>query len=140
MNWGKSIVLTFVLFACFIGYFVYQMTTNRVDLVRDDYYQDEIAFQQQIDRVSRTARLPAKPTLTYSPEQQRISVQIPMQWQEGSLTLYRPNNRDQDHTYPLQPSAAQPTVGVLEKGLWRMKLSWQANHQDYYYEQTLTIP
>ena len=51
MNWGKAIVLTFVLFAGFIGFMVFWMHRERVDLVRDDYCQTEVVYQKQIDRM-----------------------------------------------------------------------------------------
>jgi hypothetical protein len=39
------------------GTMIYQMCRQRIDLVRDDYYQTEIAYQQQIDRIVHTSQL-----------------------------------------------------------------------------------
>ncbi|MBO0949408.1 FixH family protein [Fibrella forsythiae] len=140
MNWGKSIILVFVVFAAFIGSMVYIMVGQRVDLVRADYYQDEIAYQKQIDRVARTAHLSNDPALTVDLDRRQLALHLPPGWTNGKLTFYRPSNGLQDRT--IQLFAGQqlvPTEG-LAKGFWRAQLSWSAGGDDYYYEQTFTQP
>ena len=76
MNWGKAIVLTFVLFAGFIGIMVFWMHRERIDLVRDDYYQTEIGYQQQIDRMTN-ARHKKPMDMTYQATTQQLTVALP---------------------------------------------------------------
>jgi hypothetical protein len=140
MNWGKSIVLVFIAFAGFIGSMVYMMINQRVDLVRDDYYQDEMVYQKQIDRVSRTARLSEAPALVINPEKEQIDLQLPTGWSTGKLTFYRPSDRLQDRTLLLTPDQQTVSTEKLAKGLWRAQVSWSVGDQEYYYEQTFTKP
>ena len=52
INWGTAIVLVFIGFISFIMYFVIKMNTNKKyehDLVTEDYYSKELAFQEEID-------------------------------------------------------------------------------------------
>ena len=140
MNWGKSIVLVFIVFAGFIGSMVYLMVRQRVDLVREDYYQDEIAYQKQIDRVARTARLSNEPALIVDSERQEVALNLPANWSAGKLTFYRPSNGLQDRTIQLVRNQQAVSTSGLAKGLWRAQLSWSVGDKDYYYEDTFTQP
>jgi hypothetical protein len=62
-NWGGAIVLSFVVFAGFIGTMVYRMISQRVDLVADNYYQEEV-YQKQIERIQHTSLLKQKSSMT----------------------------------------------------------------------------
>jgi hypothetical protein len=138
MNWGKSIVLVFIVFAGFIGTMVFRMSRQHIDLVRDDYYQDEIAYQQHIDRLARTARLIQVPRLRIDPVQQELDLGLPNGWQQGMLTFYRPSNRQQDQRITLIPGQQRVSIAQLGKGLWRAQLNWSAGGLSYFHEQTFT--
>lgn len=49
MNWGKGIILIYVLFVAGIAYLVYGATQTTFELVEDNYYEKELAFQNQIN-------------------------------------------------------------------------------------------
>jgi hypothetical protein len=53
MNWGKAIFWVFMAFATGMGYLVYRATHTVFELVEDDYYEQEISFQEQIDQGQR---------------------------------------------------------------------------------------
>ena len=58
INWGTGIG---IFFACFVLYLIGNLifsATQKVDLVSGDYYQQELAFQKQIDKETRTKKLP----------------------------------------------------------------------------------
>ncbi|GAB3946025.1 hypothetical protein GCM10028805_16090 [Spirosoma harenae] len=137
MNWGKSIILVFVLFASFIGTMVYRMTRQHIDLVSDNYYQNEIDFQQQIDRVNN-ARSAAPVTITYQADQQQVVFVLPITLLKGEITFYRPSDRQQDFrlTIAADHSIRQvvPTQS-LAKGNWRVQFTWSDGQRDYYQEE-----
>lgn len=142
MNWGKSIVLVFVLFAGFIGTMVVSMSRQRIDLVRDDYYQDEIAYQQHIDRVANAARLTNKVPMTYLADTQEVAVFLPASLRKGTLLFYRPADRVQDFKVKIpQDHAARQLVSTkgLLKGHWRVQFTWSDGQRDYYTEQELFL-
>jgi len=140
MNWGKAIVLVFIVFAGFIGTMVVRMSRQRIDLVRDDYYQDEMAYQQHIDRVSRTARLNHSPMLPIDTARQQLDLALPVSSQQASVTFYCPADRRQDRTIILKPGERTVSTEALAKGLWRVQLNWSVEGQPYYYEQLFTKP
>ncbi|RIV17720.1 nitrogen fixation protein FixH [Fibrisoma montanum] len=142
MNWGKSIVLTFILFAGFIGSLVFLMSRQRVDLVRDDYYQDELNFQRQINRISNTARLSGAASMTYQRALQQVVFTLPASVRQGNVTFYRPADRRLDFTVPIAANAmSRQTVSTapLAKGYWRVQLTWSDGEQEYYAEKELYL-
>ncbi|GAA4406872.1 hypothetical protein GCM10023187_26850 [Nibrella viscosa] len=142
MNWGKTIILTFILFAGFIGGMVTLMSRQRIDLVRDDYYQDEIQYQRQIERVSNTARLKTPVTMVYQPEQQQVAFVLPDTMRKGEITFYRPSDRRQDFRVPIRPTRTSRQVvstAFLQKGRWRVQLNWTDGRSEYYAEQEVYI-
>lgn len=62
-NWGKGIVLVYSLFVLGILYLVYQSKQQKLDLVYDDYYAQELMFQNQIDATQRVEDAGEKPSL-----------------------------------------------------------------------------
>lgn len=60
LNWGQSIFLALALFILFIGSFVYKTLVKSEynhSLVSDEYYKEEIHYQQEIDRLNNAALL-----------------------------------------------------------------------------------
>lgn len=56
MNWGKSIVLVYILFVAGILFLVYKSSQTKLNLVSTDYYQKEIKYQDEIDAKDRAAK------------------------------------------------------------------------------------
>ena len=46
MHFGHKIIIAFVLFISFIVSMVFAMVRTKVDLVKEDYYEDEATFKQ----------------------------------------------------------------------------------------------
>lgn len=142
MNWGKSIVLIFIVFAGFIGTLVFLMTRQKVDLVREEYYQNELAYQRQIDRAARTIRLRKSVTLLYQPARQQVAFVHSDSIQTAELTFYRPSDRRQDVQLKLNPNGNPiPPVSTarLAKGYWKVQITWSDGRQDYFTEKALVI-
>jgi hypothetical protein len=51
MNWGKSIILVFVLFAVFIIYFVIRMINTNTSGVPDGYYEKGLMHSETMNEV-----------------------------------------------------------------------------------------
>jgi hypothetical protein len=141
MSWRKAIPLVFVFFAGFICTMVFRMSRQHVDLVRDDYYQDEITYQQHIDRVNN-ARQNASINITYRAAQQQVVFSLPDSLQKGEITFYRPADREQD--FHIRIPAGHTTQQViptnsLAKGYWRVQFSWSDGQREYYTEEQIHL-
>ena len=51
MNWGWKIALVYTLFALMTLGFVVLGSMKKVNLVEKDYYEKEIKYQEQIDKI-----------------------------------------------------------------------------------------
>lgn len=120
--------------------------SQRVELVSHDYYEQELKFQNHIDRVDHTRRTAAKASIAYDPAEKCITVSLPAeqarQHVSGSVELYRPSAAGMDRTMELAPD----TNGVqrvdatdLVPGLWRVRVTWTAEKQSYYLEQKVVV-
>ena len=50
MNWGKGVTIAFILFVGFIMFMVVGAFRENFDLVSDDYYLEEINYQDKINQ------------------------------------------------------------------------------------------
>ncbi len=144
ISWGTGIVIVFVIFmSATISTAVYLMNQD-VNLVADDYYNQEIKYQQQIDRIKRTKKLDEKNIIAFNGS--IVNVTIPESLISSDLTgeiyFYRPSDEKSDVKIPLYTD----TLGVqvipvssLEKGLWAVKVNWLTGEMEYFVEKRIFI-
>ena len=142
MNWGKWIVVSFILFALFIGTLVTVCVQQDVSLVATDYYKQELEFQKQIDRDKNTRSLAIKPDISIVNNVIQISFQDLNKVQNGELKLFRPSNASSDITFELKSTADTILFFDLqnrEKGMYKAQLKWSMNDQEYYLEEVVYL-
>ena len=49
MNWGYKILMVYVIFIAGILLLVFKSSSQNQDLVTEDYYEQELKYQQKID-------------------------------------------------------------------------------------------
>jgi len=57
MNWGRFITFIYVAFVAGIVYLVYGSMQQDINLVDENYYQKELAFQKEIEQSNRAVQL-----------------------------------------------------------------------------------
>ena len=61
---------------------------------------------------------------------------------KGEVFFYRPSSAEGDWKVPLSvdsSGAALISTAGLEKGFWKVELSWSADNKDYFKETSFTI-
>jgi hypothetical protein len=108
------------------------------DLVSRDYYDKEIQFQSQIDRVSRARALGPGLSVSYDAAAGALKVVIPTDAARGSangeIRLYRPSDPGLDRSFPLNADAKGVQIVQapdLATGLWRVKVDWSDGSGSY---------
>jgi len=143
MNWGKSIVLAFILFAVFIGVLVTVCVRQEISLVSKTYYQEELDFQAQMDRKRNTAALSDRPEIQVGEDQSlKISFAGFSQLEKGRLILYSPGDATQDKAFALQATNAPDqvlSIGNLKKGKYIARMTWTMHDKEFFYETTLYL-
>ncbi len=142
MNWGKWIVVAFVFFAFFIGVLVVISIREDVNLVATDYYQQELVYQDQIDRLTNTNTLLKKPAVKIH-EGKYLHINFPdMKVEKGKVHLFRPSDARLDQHFALRASAdsvQQFNLKVLDKGMYKIKVEWSMEGKDYFIEEIISI-
>ncbi|QNE38133.1 nitrogen fixation protein FixH [Hymenobacter sp. NBH84] len=144
--WPYAIVTAFLLFGSYIGYMVSQTMRTNVDLVSPTYYQQELAYQQRIESVARTAALPVAVTITHDTAASQLQVQLPPSFAgrriAGQLHFFRPSNLHLDFNLPLQPGSdltQRLNTQKMARGFWRLRVEFTADGQAYFVEKDLGI-
>ncbi|KAA3614595.1 MAG: hypothetical protein DWQ05_14965 [Calditrichaeota bacterium] len=142
------IVLTIVIASFMIvllSWVVYSFTQN-VELVEHDYYQKEVVYEQQIERIRRTIQLKEQPTFRFDKNRDVLILSFPTQFQpggvKGEITFFRPSDSRLDWTVPVRLDGNHNqsfSGGNFQNGYWKIKMSWAYNQLEYYHEESLTI-
>jgi hypothetical protein len=137
-SWAVGIIALYTCFALVTLGFVFFAVSQNFDLVSQDYYEQTVDFQSQIERESRTNALSENVTCALTADKQNVEIAIPHAVQaSGKITLYRPSEADLDKQFALALDAngkQQIPVSGLLKGKWKMKMLWTAGGQDFYKE------
>lgn len=144
MNWPRSIILVFVLFVGLVVTMVVISMKHKVNLVAHNYYEEELAYQDQINRIQNFEDLSDKPTVIKQGHE--IIVTFPSlvanEILSGEIHFFRPSDNAIDKKIELKLdqafSQSFPTA-ALGKGLWKTKLSWKTNDKEYFSEQRIVL-
>jgi hypothetical protein len=144
LSWGTGITLTYIVFIGAVVAIVIYMHTLDVNLVRDDYYEHELKHQIQIDKQKRSQALPEKVAFILGNESMDVSFpKIFKPYEvEGKLTIFRPSDRSLDKEMMIDCNDSlvhQIPLANLAKGVWRIKVDWEANKTTYYDEKIVMI-
>lgn len=161
-NWGWGIAIVYSLFVLtFIAILIYS-TTQKVDLVNEDYYKSELNYQKRIEAINRTKLI--NDDVKISLDNNSLLIQIPF-WsndiKNSKIKLYRPSNSKQDKEFNLsqlvvvesskESSSASKLVTNEQlskykinninvgKGFWKVQLEWEVNGNKYYKEESMML-
>ncbi|WP_420581093.1 FixH family protein [Reichenbachiella sp.] len=144
MNWGKSIVLAFVLFAGVIITMVVISMQHDVNLVAVNYYEEELAYEDQMNRIRNFESLPDKPIVKRDGGQIVLSFpsEVADQMKNGEIHFFRPSDHKFDKKIKIkldeQNSQVFP-VSAFGSGLWKTKLHWNTENKEYFSEQKIVL-
>ncbi len=146
MNWGKSITLVFVVFFATIFTVVYKSTQRDVNLVTPDYYEKEIVYETQIEKIRNAKKLKALPKLIYQSEGKIAQLQFPAalaeSFNEGEIHFFRTSDATLDFKlkiYLNENGTQSYDLSTKKEGRWKVIIDWKSNQIPYYMEQTIFI-
>jgi nitrogen fixation protein FixH len=144
--WPFGIITAFALFIAGTASLIVLACANRTDLVSADYYEQEIKFQGQMERVRRTQALGMPSRITYNAAAGRIVISVPGLQTTGSVSgriqLYRPSAAGLDKSMRFSPDSQgfqSVDATKLAPGLWKVRVHWIVEHEEYFAEETLII-
>jgi nitrogen fixation protein FixH len=144
--WPIFIVAYFIVFITFIVLFIIFASRQKMDLVRGDYYDEEIRYQEQLDRMNRTQQINAQTAIAYDFGRQTISISLPAIHAHrpvtGRIRLYRPSDDTLDRDVPLAVNSdGRQSVDAsnLQPGLWKIRVYWTVDGRDYFSGESVVV-
>ena len=144
MSWGKGILISIIVFLAGTAFMMVIAFNSPADLVVKNYYEKGVKYQEQIDRINRTNALSEQADVKFTGT--GLLIKIPKMFSPGKLKgevfFYRPSSAEGDWKVPLSvdsSGAALISTAGLEKGFWKVELSWSADNKDYFKETSFTI-
>lgn len=140
-NWGTGITIGYTSFALFMGYMVYLTTTVDPQLVTEDYYAREIAFQGKIDERSNAVNNGMDVKFNQSVE--GLELKFNTEVEKMEVELIRPSDKRMDRNYDKADGTGFTSFIIpdsdLVPGLYSMAVSWESKDQKYYHRQSLYL-
>jgi hypothetical protein len=144
--WPYAIVTYFIVFTAAMSVWTLYAVHQKMDLVRTDYYEEEMRYQKHLDRLNRTQPLRREVQVAYDASQQVITIQLPSAHvrpdMTGQIRLYRPSDANLDRHLPLQVNARgiqNLDAKSLHAGLWKVRVQWKAGGEEYFFDQPVTV-
>jgi nitrogen fixation protein FixH len=141
-NWGTGILITIVIFfMAVVGIFIYSANLD-INLVEENYYEKELAYQEKIDRIKNTEALEEEILIRL--DNKILRVDFPEFFNgkktEGHVLFYRPSDPAKDFTIPLELNDSSVQIidaSRLDPGRYMVKIDWTADGISYYFEEPI---
>ena len=141
-NWGTGIFIFYTAFVVFILALVFRTSQERIDLVTDDYYQQELEYQNIIRKKDNASNL--DPALTYSIDKMNVTFYFPPS-QEGILggvKIYRASNKTFDKEFEIDLNDQNQMIVSMDDsplGLYKMMVTWESDSIGFYVEEDIYL-
>lgn len=143
-NWAFYVAAFYIFFVICLVAFVFWTTFHNEELVDKNYYDLELKYQEQIDRVERTHNL--KEQIKFVSTNNVIMLSFPkidnFNNMNGSIHFFRPSNSKLDFKSKFQLDSSYTLVystDKMERGLWKIKVNWFISDSSYYNEETVLL-
>ena len=143
-NWGTGIALLYIGFVVGILTLVTMSMNQRVDLVAEDYYAQELGFQGKMDKIARANEL-AEP-LRWEVRDGDVFIQYPTDFIASDLSgivhFYCPANNQKDTKIKvLANDTHQQRIPLsdLQPGRYLIQIDWKNGETTYWNEGVVSI-
>lgn len=140
ISWGYKIAATYLLFVAGIMFLVFKASNEQYDLVVEDYYEQELKYQEVIDQKQRLAALSTKVELTH--KEGSLEMALPGDFAgkavEGEVYFYRPSDAGKDLRKAFRIQGNRHTLSLpAMQGMYDIKISWKSEGKTYFHEQKM---
>ena len=144
LNWGTGIALVYGIFALSMLGFAIQSTKHDVNLIKKEYYEDDINYQVHYDKIQNAMKLKTDLKVALDSTGSAIVLSFPAALPKptGKVLIFRPSQTGVDVELTVEvnaQNAMEIPTSSLKAGLWKIKVEWQAEGKDFYKEQSLII-
>lgn len=134
--WPYAIIICFAIFITAMTSWIVFAVRNDHQLVRKDYYEHELKFQNELDSFQRAADTDVR--VSYDHAAQVVTIALPAGAAEASAHFYRPSDVALDKQLRIAPQTPI-NVSAFAEGLWKLRLSWKVGEANYRHDETLVL-
>jgi len=144
MSWGYRIFILYTSFVAGMLFLVYKCVKEDVDLVATDYYEKELKFQDQIDRMNNNEKSGFRLQISFNAVSNSIDIEYPTDEKgpiKGEIVLFRPDNSRLDFSVPVQPLHGKQVISAakMARGYWRIQTTWEHGDTPLYQEERIYL-
>lgn len=143
INWGTGIAGMYLSFVVMIVVLVSMSAAEKIDLATDKYYEEELHFQDCIDKGKRARVLPQP--LSWQVTGEKLTIAFPDQFAgsviQGKISLYCPSDKRNDRSFAIQAEKSRQVVALdqVPAGHYKLQIDWQAGVTSYWNEGVITV-
>ncbi|MDZ4750967.1 MAG: FixH family protein [Flavobacteriales bacterium] len=143
MNWGWKLAIVYIAFVGVMISFVMRARNENVELVTNDYYEQELVFSEKMASISRANNLVVKPTVELIDD--NIIIQYPENWSlgnVGTIRFYCPSDAKKDIQFPLEYNSGNPQIisaRSINPGAYEVYFEWKVDGLSYFVQDKMTI-
>lgn len=140
--WPIAIIGALVVFGGLVITAVVIMFDSPQDMVTENYYEKELAYQSQIDKAAHTLNLKKQPQVLFDETGEQLILDFPVFEEniskvEGKVNFFRPSDESLDFNETLSLNEEGQFFIPLEKlakGAWNIKIEWKEAGTEFFYE------
>lgn len=145
ITWPVGIVLALAAFVIFILSYVIRVMVNPIyehHLVSEEYYKDELLYQQEMDKLNNAAALEKDITTTKTKEGLIIEFPSTLDYKKitGHIYFQRTNNKHIDFDLPIIALTSNQFLVDKSKfvdGQYQLKIEWKTPEKEYLYKNKI---
>ena len=143
INWKAFIAAVYVSFISMILLLVGMSAGQKIDLVTDHYYEEELKFQGKIDKTQRATAL-AVP-LSWKITESGLQIQYPATFTDsaisGHIRMYCPSDNRNDRQFAIEVKDSRQTVALsqIPAGRYKIQVDWTGGNETYWNEGVVVI-
>jgi hypothetical protein len=141
-HWGNVIWLVFAVFAAGMGFMVYRTFKTPVNLVADNYYEEELRYQDKIDGQNNAAKIS---DMKVSQDEHNVIVVLPKEIVgkkiEGNIKFYCTSDGKKDVNFKIAVDSTGkqiiPQKEVFPNTLYKIQVTYKADSTAYFSEKEI---
>jgi hypothetical protein len=140
-NWGAGITALYLSFVAGILVLVLMSVNQKIDLVTDQYYEEETKFQEKLNKTKRAKAL--QEPLQWEVNQEGLTVVYPESGKNiiGKINLYCPSNEQNDRSFDIQNQDNKQFIPAakIPNGRYRLQIDWKNGTDTYWNEDVIVM-
>lgn len=143
-NWGYGIAAFYLVFVGALVFQVWKSTQYDHALVSEQYYKDDLNYQEHYDKLVNTHQLQQDLLVLEDNDRKLVKLQFPkgMGTLSGEVQFFCPSASGFDFTVPVRTDdrgIQLVSTEHLRQGMWRIKVDWSADGTEYYKEEVVQL-